>query len=161
MDKFDWFKNEFENLSNDEQVEIFNKFCEENRYEDEIYQMCEFDEIFANKKPSEVFDMVQTNMDDVDRNDEYFVVTIYGFKTFNNPYEFIQDYLGDIFNRMDVWETRIDIDDYINDMYDNYFDLKPEDMDDDEFYDIVEDAVFSSDFESDIVNDIKKNVSEK
>ena len=46
-------------------------------------------------------------------------------------------------------------------MYDTYFNLKPEDMDDDEFYDIVEDAVFSSDFESDIVNDIKKNVSEK
>ena len=161
MDKFDWFKNEFENLSNDEQVEIFNKYCRENRFEDEIYQMCEFDEIFANKKPSEVFDMVQTNMDDVDRNDEYFVVTIYGFKTFNNPYEFIQDYIGDIFNHSEVWETRIDIDDYIGDMYDTYFGLKPEDMDDDEFYDIVEDAVFSSDFESDIVNDIKKNVSEK
>ena len=161
MDKFDWFKNEFENLSNDEQVEIFNKYCRENRFEDEIYQMCEFDEIFANKKPSEVFDMVQTNMDDVDWNDEYFVVTIYGFKTFNNPYEFIQDYIGDIFNHSEVWETRIDIDDYIGDMYDTYFGLKPEDMDDDEFYDIVEDAVFSSDFESDIVNDIKKAVSEQ
>ena len=161
MDKFDWFKNEFENLSNYEQVEIFNKFCEENGYEDDIYPMCEFDEIFSDKKPSEVFNMVQTNMDDVDRNDEYFVVTIYGFKTFNNPYEFIQDYIGDIFNHMGVWETRIDIDDYINDMYDNQFELKPEDMDDDEFYDIVEDAVFSSDFESDIINDIKKAVSEQ
>ena len=161
MDKFDWFKNEFENLSNDEQVEIFNKYCRENSFEDEIYQMCEFDEIFANKKPSEVFDMVQTNMDDVDRNDEYFVVTIYGFKTFNNPYEFIQDYLGDIFNRMDVWETNINLDDYIQDMYDAHLDLKPEDMDEDEFYDIVEDAVFSSDFESDIINDIKKAVSEQ
>ena len=159
MDKFDWFKNEFENLLNDEQVEIFNKYCRENRFEDEIYQMCEFDEIFANKKPSEVFDMVQTNMDDVDHNDEYFVVTIYGFKTFNNPYEFIQDYLGDIFNRMDVWETNINLDDYIQDMYDAHLDLKPEDMDEDEFYDIVEDAVFSSDFESDILNDIKKVVS--
>ena len=161
MDKFDWFKGQFENLSKKEQVEIFNKFCEENRYEDDIYPMCEFDEIFSGKKPSEVFNMVQTNMDDVDWNDEYFVVTIYGFKTFNNPYEFIQDYIGDIFNHSEVWETRIDIDDYIGDMYDNYLGLKPEDMDDDEFYDIVEDAVFSSDFESDIVNDIKKNVSEK
>ena len=161
MDKFDWFKNEFENLSNDEQVEIFNKYRRENRFEDEIYPMYEFDEIFEGKKPSEVFDMVQTNMDDVDRNDEYFVVTIYGFKTFSNPYEFIQDYLGDIFNRMDVWETRIDIDDYIGDMYDEHFDLKPADMDDDKFYDIVEDAVFSSDFESDMVNDIKKAVSEQ
>ena len=162
MDKFDWFKNEFENnISKEEQIEIFNKFCEVAGLEDEIYPMYMFDEIFSNYKPLEVFDMVQTNMDDVDRNDEYFVVTIYGFKTFNNPYEFIQDYLGDIFNRMNVWETRIDIDDYIGDMYDEHFDLKPADMDDDEFYDIVEDAVFSSDFESDIINDIKKAVSEQ
>lgn len=161
MDKFDWFKGQFEGLSNDEQVEIFNKFCEENGYEDDIYSMCEFDEIFSDKKPSEVFNMVQTNMDDVDYNDEYFVVTIYGFKTFNNPYEFIQDYLGDIFDRMHIWEIKIDIDDYIGDMYDKHFDLKPEDMDEDEFYDIVENAVYTNDFESDIINDIKKAVTEK
>lgn len=162
MDKFDWFKDEFENnLSKDDQIEIFNKFCEENGYEDDIYPMCEFDEIFSDKKPSEVFNMVQTNMDDVDYNDNYFVVTIYGFKTFNNPYEFIQDYLGDIFDRMHIWEIKIDIDEYIGDMYDGHFDLKPEDMDEDEFYDIVEDAVYTNDFESDIVNDIKKAVSEK
>ena len=154
MDKFDWFKGQFENLSNDEQVEIFNKFCEENRYEDDIYPMCEFDEIFSDKKPSAVFNMVQTNMDDVDYNDEYFVVTIYGFKTFNNPYEFIQDYLDDIFDRMHIWEIKIDIDDYIGDMYDGHFNMKPEDMDDDTFYDIVEDAVYSNDSERDIVNDI-------
>ena len=162
MDKFDWFKDEFENnLSKDDQIEIFNKFCEENGYEDDIYPMCEFDEIFSDKKPSEVFNMVQTNMDDVDYNDNYFVVTIYGFKTFNNPYEFIQDYLGDIFDRMHIWEIKIDIDEYIGDMYDGHLDLKPEDMDEDEFYDIVEDAVYTNDFESDIVNDIKKAVSEK
>ena len=161
MDKFDWFKGQFENLSKNEQVEIFNKFCEENRYEDDIYPMCEFDEIFSDKKPSEVFNMVQTNMDDVDYNDEYFVVTIYCFKTFSNPYEFIQDYLSDIFDRMHIWEIKIDIDDYIGDMYDGHFDLKPADMDDDKFYDIVEDAVYTNDFESDIVNDIKKAVAEK
>lgn len=162
MDKFDWFKSKFENdLSNDEQVEIFNKFCYEYGLEDDIYQMCEFDEIFSYKKPSEVFNMVQTSMDYVDYNDEYFVITICGFKTFNNPYEFIQDYLGDIFDRMHIWETKIDIDDYIGDMYDGHFDLKPEDMDEDEFYDIVEDAVYTNDFESDIINDIKKAVSEK
>ena len=162
MDKFDWFKNEFfNNLSNDEQVEIFNKFCEENGYEDEIYPMCEFDEIFEGKKPSEVFQMTQTNMDDVDYNDNYFVVTIYGFKTFNDPYDFIQDYIGDIFDHMDIWETRISLDDYISDIYDAHIDLKPEDMDDDDFYEIVEDAVYSNDREKDIVNDIEKAVSEK
>ena len=154
MDKFDWFKGQFENLSKNEQVEIFNKFCEENGYEDDIYPMCEFDEIFSYKKPSEVFNMVQTNMDDVDYNDEYFVVTIYGFKTFSNPYEFIQDYLGDIFDRMHIWETKINIDDYIEDMYDGHFNMKPEDMDEDKFYDIVENAVYSNDRERDIVNDI-------
>ena len=154
MDKFDWFKGQFENLSKNEQVEIFNKFCEENRYEDDIYPMCEFDEIFSGKTPFEVFNMVQTNMDDVDYNDEYFVVTSYGFQTFNDPYEIIQHYLGDIFDRMHIWETKISIDDYIGDMYDGHFNMKPEDMDDDTFYDIVEDAVYSNDSERDIVNDI-------
>lgn len=161
MDKFDWFKGQFEGLSNGEQVEIFNEYCQEYGNEDEIYPMCEFDEIFEGKKPSEVFQMVWSNMDYLAYNDNYFVVTIYGFKTFNNPYEFIQDYLGDIFDRMHIWETKINIDDYIEDMYDGHFDMKPEDMDDDTFYDIVEDAVYSNDRERDIVNDIEKAVSEK
>ena len=161
MDKFDWFEEQLENLSKDEQVEIFNRYCRKYGIEDEIYPMCEFDEIFSDKKPSEVFNMVQTNMDDVDYNDEYFVVTIYGFKTFSNPYEFIQDYTTEMFIQPHIWETKIDIDDYIQDMYDGHFDLKPEDMDEDEFYDIVEDAVNYNDLESDIVNDIKKAVSEK
>ncbi len=162
MEKIDWFINKFENdLDNDEQIEIFNRYCQECSIEDVIYQMCEFDEIFSGKKPSEVFQMVQTNMDEVDYNDNYFVVTIYGFQTFNNPYdEVIQDYIGDICNRMHLWETKINIDDYIEDMYDGHFDLKPEDMDSDKFYDIVEDAVYSNDRESDIVADIKKAVSE-
>ena len=162
MDKFDWFKEKFENnLSEGEQIEIFNSYCQENRIEDEIYPMSEFDEIFSNKKPSEVFHMVHSNWNDVYYDDDYFVVTIYGFKTFSDPYDFIEDYLGDIFNNMHIWETKISIDDYIEDMYDGHFDLKPEDMEDDEFYDIVEDAVYSSDLESDIIDDIKKAVSEE
>ena len=159
MDKFDWFEEQLENLSNDEQVEIFNRYCREYGIEDEIYQMCEFDEIFSGKKPSEVFQMVQTNMDDIDYNDEYFVVTIYGFKTFNDPYDIIQDYTTEMFIQPHIWETKIDIDDYIQDMYDSHFDLKPENMNDDEFYDIVEDAVNYNDLEDDIVEDIKRTVS--
>lgn len=161
MDKFDWFKGQFENLSKNEQVEIFNKFCEVAGLEDEIYPMYMFDEIFSNYKPLDIFHLTLLNKNEVNWGDEYFVVTIYGFKSFNEPYDFIQDYLGDIFDRMHIWEIKIDIDDYIQDMYDEHFDLKPEDMDDDKFYDIVEDAVFSSDFESDIVECIKKDVSEQ
>lgn len=162
MDKFDWFKSKFEfDLDNDEQIDIFNQYCREYGSEDDIYPMSEFDDIFAGKKPSEVFQMVQTNMDDIDYNDNYFVVTIYGFKTFNDPYDIIQDYIGDIFNRMHIWETKINIDDYIQDMYDAHLDLKPEDMDEDDFYDIVEDAVDSYDLESEIVDWIKKSVSKE
>ena len=155
MDKFEWFKNEFENnLSKDEQIEIFNKYCEESRYEDEIYPMDMFDEIFESKKPSEVFQMVQTYSGDVNYTDNYFIVTIYGFQTFNDPYEIIQYYIATLFSSMHIWETKISIDDYIEDMYDGHFNMKPEDMDDDTFYDIVEDAVYSNDSERDIVNDI-------
>ena len=156
MDKFDWFKNEFENLSDDEQIEIFNRYCEENSYEDEIYPMDMFDEIFEAKKPSEVFQMVQANSGDVNYTNKFFIVTIYGFQTFNDPYEIIQYYISSLLDCEHLWERYINIDDYIEDMYDGHFDMKPEDMDDDTFYDIVEDAVYSNDREKDIVECIKK-----
>ena len=161
MDKFEWFKDEFANLSNYEQIEIFNRFCEEYGSEEEIYPMEMFDEIFSGKTPFEVFKMVQTNGGDVNYSDKYFIATIYGFQTFNDPYEIIQYYIATLFSRMHIWETKINIDDYIEDIYDGHFDMKPEDMDDDTFYDIVEDAVYSNDSERDIVNDIEKAVSEK
>ena len=113
MDKFDWFKNEFENLSYNEQIDIFNRYCEESWYEDEIYPMDMFDEIFESKKPSEVFQMVQTNSGDVNYTNKFFIVTIYGFQTFNDPYEIIQYYISSLFDREHLWETKINIDDYI------------------------------------------------
>lgn len=162
MEKFEWFKSEFENLSASEQVEIFNKYCERNKYyEDEIYPMDMFDEIFSDKKPSEIFQMTWLNRGETDCNNDYFVVTIYGFKTFNDPYDYIQDYMMGLFRDTNAWETRISIDDYISDMYDAHIDLKPEDMDDDDFYDIVEDAVDTYDLEKDIIEHIKKAISEK
>ena len=157
MDKFDWFKETFENvLSEDEQVEIFNRFCDENGLEEKIYSMGEFNEIFSSYTPYDIFQMIWFNSDDVDWNDKYFVITVYGFKTFSDPYEFIEDYLASIYNKTHIWEQLINIDEYIEDMYDSHFDLKPEDMDSDEFYDIVENAVNSNDHESDIIEDIKK-----
>lgn len=159
MDKFDWFKEQFEDLvSEDEQVEIFNRFCDENGLEEKIYSMGEFNEIFSSYTPYDIFHMIWFNSDDVDWNDKYFVVTVYGFNTFSDPYEFIEVYLPDIYNKMHLWEQFINIDEYIEDMYDDHFDLKPEDMDSDEFYDIVENAVNSNDHESDMIEDIKKTV---
>ena len=159
MDKFNWFKEKFENvLSEDEQVEIFNRFCDENGLEEKIYSMGEFNEIFSSYTPYDIFQMIWFNSDDVDWNDKYFVITVYGFKTFSDPYEFIEDYLASIYNKTHIWEQLINIDEYIEDMYDSHFDLKPEDMDSDEFYDIVENAVNSNDHESDMIEDIKKAV---
>ena len=161
MDRFDWFKEQFENvLSEDEQVQIFNDFCDENGLEEKIYSMGEFNEVFSGHTPYDIFHMVWFNSDDIDWNDTYFVITVYGFRTFSDPYEFIEDYLGDICDKMHIWEATINFDDYIEDMYNGHFDLKPEDMDDDEFYDIVENAVYSNDHESDIIEDIKKAVDE-
>ena len=159
MDKFNWFKEEFEDmLSKDEHVEIFNRFCDENGLEEKIYSMGEFNEIFSSYTPYDIFQMIWFNSDDVDWNDKYFVITVYGFKTFSDPYEFIEDYLASIYNKTHIWEQLINIDEYIEDMYDSHFDLKPEDMDSDEFYDIVENAVNSNDHESDMIEDIKKAV---
>ncbi len=159
MDKFDWFKEKFQNvLSEDEQVEIFNDFADENGFEEKIFPMEEFNEVFSGYKPYDIFHMIWFNNDDADWNDKYFVTTSDGFKTFSNPYEFIEDYLGDIYNKMHLWEQFINIDEYIEDMYDGHYDLKPEDMDSDEFYDIVENAAYSNDHESDIIEDIKKAV---
>lgn len=125
-----------------------------------IYSMGEFNEIFSSYTSYDIFHIIWFNSDDVDWNDKYFVVTVYGFKTFSDLYEFIEDYLADIYNKMHLWEQFINIDDYIEDMYDGHYDLKPEDMDSDEFYDIVENVVYSNDFESDIIEDIKKAVLE-
>lgn len=87
MDKFNWFKEEFEDmLSEDEQVEIFNRFCDENGLEEKIYSMGEFNEVFSGYTPYDIFHMIWFNSDDVDWNDKYFVITVYGFKTFSDPY---------------------------------------------------------------------------
>ena len=159
MDKFDWFKEKFENvLSEEEQIEIFNDFADENGLEEKIFPMEEFNEAFSGYKPYDIFHMIWFNSDNSDWNDRFFITTSDGFKTFDSPYEFIEDYLADIYNKMHLWEQFINIDDYIEDMYDGHYDLKPEEMDSDEFYDIVENAVYSNDHESDIIEDIKKAV---
>ena len=160
MDKFDWFVGKFQyDLFPEEQIEIFNKFADEHHMKEEIFPMEDFDKKFATFKPSDILFMICQNKNDINWRDKYVGTTSEGFKTFDEPYDFIEDYIGNIFDNMHIWETKINIDDYIKDMYDGHFDLKPEDMDSDKFYDIVEDAVYSNDYESDIVADIEKAVN--
>ena len=99
-DKFDKFKKDFQNLSKDKQIKIFNDFCDKTGHEDKkIYPMEKLDEVFAGTSPSEMWDIIAGNYDRIDRSDDYFVDTIGGLITFNNPYNgIIRKYINSIFN---------------------------------------------------------------
>ena len=101
-DKFDKFRKDFQNLSKDEQIEIFNDFCDKNGHEDEkIYPMEKFDEVFSGTSPSEMFEIISCNYDRIDKSDDYFVDTIGSLITFNRPYDgIIWKYIGGIYNYM-------------------------------------------------------------
>lgn len=102
-DNFDKFRKDFQKLSKDKQIEIFNDFCGKNGHEDEkIYPMEKFDEVFEGVSPSEMWDIIAGNYDRIDKSDDYFVDTIGSLTTFNNPYEgIIWKYIGCIFNELD------------------------------------------------------------
>ena len=100
--KFYQFKHKFESLSKDEQVKLYNDFCDKNDFKDKkMYPMSKFNEIFANVKPSEIVEMAYHHRAMINPNDDYFLVRDYGFRTSNNPYnDIIQYYLIDIFVSM-------------------------------------------------------------
>ena len=52
----------FNGLSTNEQIEIWNSYCEENRYDDDtIYDMEILDDYFYNCKPSEILQYAERN----------------------------------------------------------------------------------------------------
>ena len=160
MDKFEWFQNEFANLSTDKQVEVFNKYCElSNCYEDEIYPLDEFNKMFSNYKPLEVARMACANSHRINFSDDYFVVTWNGFKTFDNPYYYIEQYLSYVFDCEDAWDTYIELDDFVDYTYHRFLYLKPNEMDDDDFYTIVNKAASKCNTEDDFENAIKETLS--
>lgn len=166
MDKFEWFKTQFASLSIDEQVEVFNKYCELTKcYEDEIYPMDEFNEMFSSYKPLEIARLTCSNSNYINFSDNYFVATYGSFKTFCNPYYYIEQYLSDVFDCKEAWESYISFDDFVHCMFVYCLYLQPAYMADDEFYDIVKKAASKYNDKSDIENAIKeilfKNVNEK
>lgn len=79
----------FDDLSNSEQVDLWNEFCDANRYEDErIYDMAELDYMLENKTASEVLEMARGN--DFNPNDDYFKFTGYGIESANYPDSWIE-----------------------------------------------------------------------
>ena len=160
MTKIEWFQNEFANLSHSEQVELINKYCEITKcYDYEIYPMDEFNEMFAKYKPVEIARMACNNSHSINFSDDYFVVTWNGFYTFSNPYYYIEDYLSDILECEDAWDSYIERDDFVNYLYDSLLYLKPSYMEDDTFYDIVNEIASKYNTESEFENAIKEILS--
>lgn len=75
----------FNNLSESEQIEVNNQFCEANRYYDDIiYPMSEFDMMECNSTPTEVLNSVDA---DFNINDDYFKSTVFGWSSADYPYD--------------------------------------------------------------------------
>ena len=148
MDKFDWFKTQFEELSSDKQVDVYNKYCDINKLDSHIYPMSDINEVFAGCTPFEILSNVSLAYFDV--KDDYFAATSNGLESFNDVELFLDDYLSDIYKCNEAWEKDIDEGGYLDEIYEEYLDFKPKDMDLDFYYEIVEKAVKQYELESNI-----------
>lgn len=84
-------KDELEELDNEELVDLWNKYCEENNMSDDtIYRMDEIDDVLGRMKPTELFDEIDfTAFHD---NDYYFSRNGYGYiESFDNPCDVIDE----------------------------------------------------------------------
>lgn len=158
MDKFDWFKSEFENgLTSDQQVDIFNRYCDINGYKEHIYPMGDIDEVLDGYLPSEILTLASGG--GFDANDEYFAQTNDGLTSFNVVPFFVLDYMYGIYKCREAWEKVIDEGCYFDKIYEEHLDLRPKDMDLDDYYELIEEAVKQYEFESDIEYYLKKHIS--
>lgn len=85
-----------------ELVDIWNGYCLENRYTDQIIEtMDRFDEIADGLTPTEILEKFR----DIDPNDPYFVLTIYGGESFTDPagYIYLSDLVDHIANNWGTW----------------------------------------------------------
>ena len=159
MDKFDWFKTQFEKLSDGEQIDMFNRFCGINKIDSHIYPMSYINMVFAGFTPLEIIKKVAKYKINVD--DKYFTLTMGCFVSFNDPYSFLSYFLYDIYDIYkckEAWEKDIDDGGYFDEMYEEFYNEKPSDMDDDEYYDLIEKAVSQYELESDIIEYLKQNM---
>ena len=71
-----------ENLDESELKNMWNEYCRENCYdEQEIFEMCEIDDLFCDVKVSDFLDKLS---DDFNHTDNYFRYSIYGLESFDD-----------------------------------------------------------------------------
>ena len=156
MDKFDWFKNEFNILSADKQIDIYNKYCDINGLDSQIFPMSDINEFFVGCTPLDILTKVVKC--DFDATDDYFALSMDGFTSFNDVELYLLDDLHDIYDCKESWENDIDEGGFFDEIYEEFYNEKPNDMDDDEYYSLIEKAVKEYEFESDIVDYLKQNM---
>lgn len=156
MDKINWFIDKFQlSLSDEEQVGVFNRYCDLNGLEKErIHPISDFNELFKNCTPLEIL----SNVADCEFNvaDIYFTIVKGSLESFCDPYWLVSDHLYDIYTCKEAWDGLIDERDYLDEIFEEYFDLKPRDMSVDEYSKLVEEAYKQFEFESDIEEYLNK-----
>lgn len=76
-----------ENLTDSELVDVWNEYCDNNRYyDDKINYMDWLDDDLQSKTPTQIIDMID---EDFNTNDKYYKYTIWGIESFSD----INDYI--------------------------------------------------------------------
>ena len=159
MDKFDWFKNEFNVLSASEQIDIYNRYCDINGRDGQIFPMSDINEFFVGCTPLDI--LVKASNCDFDATDDYFALDMNGFTSFNDVELYLSDDLHDIYSCKQSWEKDIDEGGFFDEIYEEFYNEMPSDLDDDEYYSLIEKAVKEYEFESDIANYLKQNLKQE
>lgn len=110
MFTFKNFENEFNNLSNNEQVEIFNKFCDKHNLQEQIYDMSSLDDLLAGNSPLEVLNSLEERFD---KDKDYIQQNGYGNYESLSGIEvrlYISEsgYMSEIFEDESLWCDTID-----------------------------------------------------
>lgn len=111
------FENEFNNLSNNDQVKIFNKFCDKCNLTEQFYEMSTLDDLLAGSSPLEVLNSLEEGFD---KDKDYIQQNGYGNYESLNGIEvrlYISEcgYISEIFEDESLWYDTIDTTPYEDD----------------------------------------------
>jgi len=110
MMTFAQFENEFNNLSNNEQVKIFNKFCDKYNLQEQFYEMSSLDDFLMSSTPLEVLNSLEESFD---KDKDYIQQNGYGHYESLSGIEvrlYISEsgYMSEIYEDESLWCDTID-----------------------------------------------------
>lgn len=110
MMTFAQFENEFNNLSINKQVEIFNKFCDKYNLTEQFYEMSSLDDFLKSSTPLEVLNSLEEGFD---KDKDYIQQNVYGnYESLSGIevrlYISESDYMSEIYEDESLWCDTID-----------------------------------------------------